>query len=195
MRDPDTLVRLTRRAPGAHMTNLTYPELAFYAANAKSFRNVIGVSERNQAVFSEAAAGSTPEPIHLAYATSNYFPEFGIAPALGRVLTPDDERPDAEPAAVIGELFWQRRLGGDPAVIGRSIRVNGKLLRVVGVMPRSAQTRDEVWMPLVRQPYVVDGGTLLTELELGPQSIWTSPARGVSAGVATGDARPGRQPA
>ena len=165
--DPDSLVHLTRRAPGAHMTNLTYPELAFYAANAKSFRNVIGVSERNQAVFSEAAAGSTPEPIpesiNVAFVTANYFPEFGIAPALGRVLTPDDERPDAEPAAVIGELFWQRRLGGDPAVIGRAVRVNGKLLRVVGVMPRSAKIRGDVWMPLVRQPYVVEGSTLLTD--------------------------------
>src|SRR5918994_1776895 len=106
--DPDSLVRLTRRAPGAHMTNLTYPELSFYAAHAKSFRNVIGVSERNPAVFSETAASTTREPIHVAFATSNYFPEFGIAPAVGRVLTPDDERPDAEPAALIGELFWQR---------------------------------------------------------------------------------------
>jgi predicted permease len=79
------------------------------------------------------------------------------------VLTPDDERPDAEPAAVIGELFWQRRLGGDPAVIGRAVRVNGKLLRVVGVMPRSSRAADEVWMPLVRQPYVVEGSTLLTD--------------------------------
>ncbi|MBA2257827.1 MAG: hypothetical protein H0W18_02945, partial [Acidobacteria bacterium] len=69
--DPDSLVHLTRRAPGAHMTNLTYPELAFYAANAKSFRNVIGVSQHNQAVFSETAAGSTPESIHVAFATSN----------------------------------------------------------------------------------------------------------------------------
>jgi len=165
--DPDSLVHLTRRAPGAHMTSLTYPELAFYAANAKSFRNVIGVSERNQAVFSGAAASNTPESIsesiHVAFVTSNYFPEFGIAPALGRVLTPDDERPDAEPAAVIGELFWQRRLGGDPAVVGGTVRVNGKLVRVVGVMPRSARTVNEVWMPLVRQPYVVEGSTLLTE--------------------------------
>src|SRR6266550_158593 len=52
--DPDSLVHLTRRAPGAHMTSLTYPELAFYAANAKSFRNVIGVSTSNQAVFTDA---------------------------------------------------------------------------------------------------------------------------------------------
>ena len=99
----------------------------------------------------------------MAFATSNYFPEFGVAPALGRVLTPDDERPDAEPVAVIGESFWQRRLGGDPAVIGRSIRVNGKLLRVVGVMPRSSRIREDVWMPLVQQPYVVEGSTLLTD--------------------------------
>ncbi len=161
--DPDSLVHLTRRAPGAHMTSLTYPELAFYSANAKSFRNVIGVSPNHQAVFSEAAAGGPPESIHVAFVTSNYFPEFGIAPTLGRVLTADDERPDAEPAAVIGELFWQRRLGRDPAAIGRNIRVNGKLLRVVGVMPRSADTRDDVWMPLVRQPYVVEGSTLLTD--------------------------------
>jgi predicted permease len=149
------------------MTSLTYPELAFYAANAKSFRNIIGVSEGNQAVFSAAAAGGAPESIseaiNVTFATSSYFPEFGIAPALGRALTSDDERADAEPAAVIGELLWQRRLGGDPAVIGRSIRVNGKPLRVVGVMPREARTRGDVWMPLVRQPYVVEGSTLLTD--------------------------------
>ena len=155
--DPDSLVRLTRRAPGAHTTTLTYPELAFYAANAQSFRSVVGISKRNPAVFADAA-----EPIHVAFVTANYFPEFGIAPTRGRVLTPDDERPDAEPAAVIGELFWQRRLGGDPGIVGRSIRVNGKLLRVAGVMPRSADIRDDVWLPLARQPYVVEGSTLLT---------------------------------
>ena len=165
--DPDTLVRLTRRAPGVHITNVPYPELSFYTANAKSFSNVIAISERNQVVFGETAAGSAPDPVHVAFATSNYFAEFGIAPALGRLLTPDDERTDADPVALVGELFWQRRFGGDPAIIGQSIRVNGKLLRVVGVMPRSAKTSDEVWMPLVRQAYVIEGSTLITD--------WNSP--------------------
>ena len=41
--------------------------------------------------------------------------------------------------------------------------MNGKLVRVVGVLPRSARIRDDVWMPLVRQPYVVEGSTLLTD--------------------------------
>jgi predicted permease len=161
--DPDTLVHLRRRAPGVFITNLPYPELAFYAANAKSFRSVIGVSERNQATFGETAPGAAPEQIQVAFATSNYFPEFGIVPAYGRLLTPEDERRDSEPVALVGELFWQRRLGGDPAVIGQNIRVNGKLVRVVGVMPRSARARYALWMPLVRQPFVIDGSTLLTD--------------------------------
>src|SRR5918995_894384 len=59
--DPDSLVRLTRRAPGVHMTTLTYPELAFYAANAKSFRTIVGISQRNTAAFSETASVGTPE--------------------------------------------------------------------------------------------------------------------------------------
>jgi predicted permease len=161
--DPDTLVRLTRRAPGAYITNLPYPELVFYSANAKSFRGVIGVSTRNQAVLGETAAGSAPDQIQVTFTSSNYFPEFGIAPSLGRVLTSGDERPDAEAAAMVGELFWQRRLGGDPAIIGRFVRVNGKQLRVVGVVPRSAKAVDDVWMPLVRQPYIIEGSTLLTD--------------------------------
>ena len=114
MPNPDTLVHLRRRAPGMFITNLPYPELAFYAANAKSFRNVIGVSERNQAVFGETATGREPEQIQVAFVTSNYFPEFGITPTCGRLLTSDDERPSAEPVALAGELFWQRRLGGIP---------------------------------------------------------------------------------
>ncbi len=119
--------------------------------------------ERNQAIFGETPPGTAPEQIHVVFATANYFPEFGIAPARGRLLTPDDERPDSEPVALIGELFWQRRLGGDPAVIGQTIRVNGKPVRVVGVMPRSAESGADVWMPLVRQPYLIDGSTLLTD--------------------------------
>lgn len=160
--DPASLVQLTRRAPGAHVTSLSVPELAFYAEHATSFRSVIGVSERNPALFGEAAGG-TPEPVQVAFVTSTYFHEFGVVPLLGRGLTPDDERPAAEPAAVVSESFWRRRLAADPAIIGRSLRVNGKPVIVAGVMPRSATIRDDIWLPLARQPHVVEGSTLLTD--------------------------------
>lgn len=161
--DPDTLVHLTRRAPGVYITNLPYPELTFYAANAHSFRQVAGISSRNEAAFGEMAAGSAPESVHVTFATSNYFREFGIAATVGRLFDRDDERPDAEPVALVGELFWQRRLGGTPEVIGQSIHLNGKPMRIVGVLPRSVKTNDEIWMPLVRQPYVIEGSALLTD--------------------------------
>ena len=160
--DPDSLVQLTRRAPDAHVTSVTYLELAFYAANAKSFRQMIGISQGNQATFSESAVAG-PEPIAVAFATSNYFFEFGVIPTLGRLPTVDDERPGADPVAVVTEGFWRRRLGADPAVVGRSIRLNGKPVSVVGVVRQSADTRDDIWLPLVSQPYVVEGSTLLTD--------------------------------
>ncbi|HXA49487.1 MAG TPA: ABC transporter permease, partial [Candidatus Acidoferrum sp.] len=151
--DPDTLVQLARRAPGVYITVLPYPELAYYAANARSFRSVIGISGRNQATFGDTAPGGTPEQIQLVFTTPNYFPEFGIVPVRGRMLTAEDDRPDAEAAALVAEGFWQRRLGGDPRVIGQMIRVNGKLVRVVGVLPAAYQNHGDIWMPLARQPY------------------------------------------
>ena len=158
---PDSLVRLTRRAPVCYH-DLPYPELAFYAANAKSFRSVIGVSERNQAVFGETPAGREPSRSRWPSRHPTTFPNSESSRG-GRLLTGDDERPGADPVALVGELFWQRRLGGDPAVIGQTVRVNGKPVRIVGVMPRSSRARSEVWMPLVQQPYVIDGSTVLTD--------------------------------
>jgi hypothetical protein len=161
--NPETLVHLTRRARGVHITTIPYPELAFYAAHAQSFRNVIGVSDRNLAILGETSASNATEQIQVAFATVNYFPEFGIAPARGRLLSPNDERPDAEPATMLGELFWQRRFGGDTSVIGQRIHVNGKSVRVVGVMPASASIKADLWMSLIRQPYVIEGSALLTD--------------------------------
>ena len=69
--DPDSLVQLTRRSPGSHTTSLTYTELAFYAANATSFRNIIGVSERNQAVFGEAATSWGTRELPVPKSTRN----------------------------------------------------------------------------------------------------------------------------
>ncbi len=155
---PETLVQLGRLAPGSRSTVLPYPELAFFAANAHSFRAVIGVSQPVQAVFAEDAG-----PIRLLFATANYFPEFGIPAAHGRLFTAGDQTPDAEPVAVVAEPFWQRRLGGDTAVIGQRIRLNGKPVRLVGVLPSSVRESADVWMPLARQPYVIEGSMLLTD--------------------------------
>ncbi len=161
--DPDTLVQLTRRATGLHSTVLPYPALVFYASNAQSFREVIALSSPYQAIFGQTDSRSTPEPIRVLFSTANYFHEFGIAAERGRLLSVRDEQLDAEPVALVGALFWQGRLGGDPSIVGQTIHVNGKPVRVVGIVPRSAQSTADVWMPLTRQPEVIEGSTLLTD--------------------------------
>jgi predicted permease len=67
--------------------------------------------------------------------SGSYFPFFAARPALGRLLAPADDRPGAPPVVVLGHGIWQSDFGGDPAVVGRAVRVNGAQLTVVGVAP------------------------------------------------------------
>ena len=69
-------------------------------------------------------------------ASGNYFQILGISAERGRVFTPEDDRPGAPPVAVVSHAFWQKKLGGDPAALGKVIRVNDVPLTIVGVTPR-----------------------------------------------------------
>jgi predicted permease len=76
-----------------------------------------------------------PEHLHAAWTTPNYFSVFGVAPLLGRTFVADDKPPGGQRVAVLSYGLWQRSFGGDRAVIGRSITLNGLSYSVVGVMP------------------------------------------------------------
>jgi hypothetical protein len=74
----------------------------------------------------------------------------GAGAAVGRALVPADERPDAAPVAVLADAFWRERLGADPAVLGRSVVVDGVRHEVVGVMPpdfRLPRADVALWVP------------------------------------------------
>ena len=60
---------------------------------------------------------------------------FGVRPKLGRLIDESDDVPGAAPVVVISHAFWQRRFGGEPQVLGRTLRCNGENATVVGVMP------------------------------------------------------------
>jgi len=66
-----------------------------------------------------------------------YFPVLGVQPLLGRLITSDDDRPRAGNAvAVLSYGYWHDRLGGDPAILNQSLRINGQVFTIVGVTPR-----------------------------------------------------------
>jgi predicted permease len=67
------------------------------------------------------------------YVSANYFQMFGVRPAAGRLLQPDDDRPDAAPAVVISHQAWVEHFGGDPSLPGSSVLVGGRPMTIVGV--------------------------------------------------------------
>jgi predicted permease len=65
--------------------------------------------------------------------SGNYFAAMGVPMHLGRALDERDDRPESEPAAVIGYRLWRRAFGGDPSIVGQAVRVNGHPFTLVGV--------------------------------------------------------------
>jgi putative ABC transport system permease protein len=78
-----------------------------------------------------------PNPVRLACASveQNFLPTFGVQPILGRNFSPDEDRPNAPPAALISYGLWRSRFGGDPGVVAKTISLNGLPATIVGVLP------------------------------------------------------------
>ena len=99
----------------------------------------------------------------VAGTAGNFFQEFGATPALGRLIQPADVdfmAPSAEPVAVLGWNFWQRHYGGDPAVIGRTIKVDGVPLTIIGVVQKdfkgfSVTIEHDVMVPIALLPSIM----------------------------------------
>jgi putative ABC transport system permease protein len=93
-----------------------------------------------------------PELIQGAVITASLFPALGASAHVGRTLVAADEQPGGEQVVVIAHALWQRRFGGDPAVAGRRVILDGRPAQIVGVMPAAFQFPDaaiEMWKPIV----------------------------------------------
>ncbi len=117
----------------------------------------LDIAERNSvaegviaSTWSDVAWTGQGEPQRLRgnHCTMNTFDVMGVAPLVGRTPIASDALPDAAPVTVLGYKFWQRQFGGDPAVLGRKLRLNDKLRTVIGVMPARFMWRGaDVYLP------------------------------------------------
>src|SRR5437588_6701365 len=78
-----------------------------------------------------------PERVVGTRVTADFFRILGVGPRMGRDLRPEDDVPGASPVAILAFGFWQSRFGGDPSIVGQSIRLNGVPTEVVAVLPRA----------------------------------------------------------
>jgi putative ABC transport system permease protein len=135
-RDPDRIVVVAAALPGDETGlryRFSYPALEDYRREAAAvFSDVFGFDLR----IGGLTAAGRPAPFIYHLVTGNFFSALGLTPAAGRLFAPGEgERPGAEPRIVLGHGCWLRRFGGDPAVVGRSVRLNGEPARIIGVAP------------------------------------------------------------
>jgi len=101
--------------------------------------------------------GQTTERLLSLAATADFFPLLAVQPAYGRVFKPEEFEPGADNVIVLSHLFWTRRFGNDPNVVGRRIQLDGKTVEIVGVMPPGFEHPIlwgpiDLWEPLTFTP-------------------------------------------
>jgi hypothetical protein len=97
-------------------------------------------------VMGSYSTADEPLRARIALVSGNTFRAFEVVPAVGRLFVrPDDATPAASPEVVVSHIFWNTQLGGDPAVVGRTIRLNGGMFTIVGVAPEGFTSTQHGW--------------------------------------------------
>jgi putative ABC transport system permease protein len=92
-----------------------------------------------------------PEELTQQIVNATLFPMLGVNAAVGRVFTPDEDRPNSNRFVLLSDRLWRRRFSADPRVVNRSIRLDGNLFTIVGVMPPGFSILDkdvDIWVPI-----------------------------------------------
>jgi predicted permease len=139
-------VRRANPARGQERLDVTVHDLIDYRAQARSFE---GLAAYNAGTMNVSGA-EKPERFDGGWVSANAFQLLRVRPYLGRAFRPGEDEPGAPPVVVLGYDLWQSRYGGDRAILGRVIRVNGEQAEVIGVMPPkfAFPSSEKLWVPL-----------------------------------------------
>lgn len=183
VRDPGSLVRLQRRSPEIITPVVPYPTVVFYREHVTTLSAVMAMMGARVELESDV------QPVKADYVTTNYFTELGSLAACGRLFDPArDQATNATPGVVLSFGFWQRRFGADPAIVGKIIHLNKKVVTVLGVTSSTFASfggqYPDLWLPMAQQPYFVEGSKVLADTSSGNVEMWGRLEPGVTANAA-----------
>lgn len=137
-------------------TRVSYPDYVSLREQSRSFEEVAAV----QVAPLTLTASEQPVLVKGARASASLFPLLGGKPVLGRTFLPQEDRPGAPDVAVLSELLWRSQFQADPAVLGRKIRIEGRMHEIIGVIPYAAQFPDtdaaKIFVPIALDPLQQD---------------------------------------
>jgi predicted permease len=157
--DPDRLVNIYQNDPAGRPLVVT------------SYATYLMMAEHTE-IFAATMAATVPFParyLHegairsaaVEFATATYLVAMGLRPTLGRWFDDTEERPGAQPVAVLGHQAWTRVFGADPSVVGRVIRIEGRPVTIVGIGPANHRGIVDIglgtdfWLPVTALPALI----------------------------------------
>ena len=157
--DSDRLVRIYETNPNSDAWTTSEPNYLDFRARTRSFSTVAAITGRGASLLGRG------DPVALTglAATASYFSLFGERPIAGAPYGIEQDQPGGDTHVVLlGEGIWQRLFGSDPAVVGKSIDLDGIPHRVSGVMPKGyGYFPSDFWVPLAPDPSANRGNHLL----------------------------------
>jgi putative ABC transport system permease protein len=162
--EPERLVAVAefqRATSSVFGDSVAFPNYQDIRARTRLLQDIGLYAETHATIRGEGDA----EQIPAAKVTDGLFPVLGVKPILGTVLSREQDVPNGPPVVVIGQDLWQRRYGGDPAILGKTLEILNTRRTVIGVMPSSFRfpERAEIWLPLQLDPKDPTGGATRTD--------------------------------
>jgi len=160
--NPERLAVLWNRSPGLGITQDWFSTAQYFDIKAghHGFEQVAIAIGGNYNLTGQG----DPERVGAIRVSSNLLSMLGAHPALGRLLTPDEDSPGRPSAAVLTDGMWARHFGRDPHIIGRSLVINGQAYEIVGVLRQSFSLSQET-LPLL---YGTEQAEIFLPLPLTP---------------------------
>ena len=147
---PDALTRVFENYPGnpTETTPLSPPDFVDYKAQQRAFSGIAAIAGMGNVTW--RPEHGDPESVTAAAIATDLLTVLQVKPLHGRNLSSDADQPGHDPEVLLSYGFWQRAFGGDLAVVGKRVTMNGQATTIVGVMPSNFTIGwgEEVWMPL-----------------------------------------------
>jgi len=142
----DRLVWLNGKFTLSDLADVSPPDFIDYRASNQSFERFAAMSNDPSP---SNLSGDRSEQVLVSTVTANFFETLGITPILGRDFTQSDEPFNLPQVAILGHSIWMHSFGSDPSIVGKTIRVDGMGVTVVGVLPTDVPLLSEaqLWQP------------------------------------------------
>jgi predicted permease len=159
--EPERIVQLAWDF-GDWQGSLNDQQFRFFAEQSKTYQHIAAATSASFTL----VGGDQPARVSGQHVTAEYFEALGVTPAMGRRFLPEEDAGNGERVTVLSHGLWERRFAGQSDIIGRSIRLNGDVYTVIGVMPAGfdAIPPTDLWVPLAAVAKQVGQGANYTVL-------------------------------